>query len=134
MAQSLEHMNPGIRDRIDRCREAGLSEPEFKVDGGNWITTLRRKAAVGGGTPEVTPEVERLLGVVRGEMSRAEIMAALDIRDEEHFRRQHLQAGIAAGVLEMTRPEAPSSRMQKYRLTERGRQAARNIGSIQEKN
>lgn len=130
MAQSLEHMDPGIRDRIDRCREAGLSEPEFKVDGGNWITTLRRKAAVGGGTPEV----ERLLGVVRGEMSRAEIMAALDLRDEEHFRRQYLQAGIAAGMLEMTRPEAPRSRMQKYRLTERGRQAARNIGSIQEKN
>ncbi len=113
-----------------------MNEPEFKVEGGVWITTLHRKAAVTGVTREVTPEVarevapevERLLGVVRGEMSRAEIMTALGLKDEEHFRLRYLHAAISSGVLEMTRPEAPRSRLQKYRLTERGRAVSRAMG------
>lgn len=54
-------------------------------------------------------------------MNRAELMALLGLRDEKHFREHYLQAGIAAGVLEMTLPDKPSSRLQKYRLTAAGR-------------
>ena len=57
LAKYIERMGTGIRDMIERCRAAGLSEPGFKVEGGVWVTTIRRKAAMADVTPEVTPEV-----------------------------------------------------------------------------
>ena len=71
--------------------------------------------------PEVTPEVGRMLQLVKSEMSRAEIMGVLGLRDEKHFRQHYQQAALAAGLLEMTLPDKPNSRLQKYRLTAKGR-------------
>ena len=72
--------------------------------------------------PEVAPEVWRMLRTVNGEMTRQEIMDALSLRDEKHFREHYLQTAITAGVLEMTIPDKPQSRLQKYRLTPKARQ------------
>jgi ATP-dependent DNA helicase RecG len=71
--------------------------------------------------PEVTPEVERMLRRVNGEMSRVELMSALGLKDEKHFRVHYQQTALALGVLEMTVPDKPQSRLQKYRLTPAGR-------------
>ena len=68
-------------------------------------------------TPEVAPEVARMINVIHGAMSRLQIMAALGLKDEKHFRTAYQQAGIAFGVIEMTLPDKPNSRLQKYRLT-----------------
>lgn len=46
------------------------------------------------GTPEVTPEVVRMLGVLHGEMSRAQLMALLGLKDEKHFRIRYQQAAV----------------------------------------
>ncbi len=74
-----------------------------------------------GVTPEVTPEVVSLLQAMEGEMSRREIMQKLGLSDEKHFREQYQQRAVKAGVIELTIPEKPTSRMQKYRLTGLGR-------------
>jgi hypothetical protein len=55
-------------------------------------------------------------------MSRDALQAALGLRDRKSFRERYLQPAIAAGLIEMTRPDKPNSRLQQYRLTERGRQ------------
>ncbi len=39
--------------------------------------------------PEVTPEVGRMLLALDGEMSRAELMAVLNLKDEKHFRTHY---------------------------------------------
>lgn len=51
---------------------------------------------------------------------RAEICKPLALKHDEHFRQACLAPAIAAGMLEMTPPEKPNSRMQRYRLTPRG--------------
>lgn len=38
----LERMGAGIRDMVDRCRAAGLSDPEFKLTDG-FVVSIRRK-------------------------------------------------------------------------------------------
>lgn len=73
-------------------------------------------------TPEVTPEVKKMLGIMSGEMTRAEIMDHLGLKDEKHFREHYQQTGIALGVIEMTLPDKPRSSKQKYRLTAKGRE------------
>ena len=71
--------------------------------------------------PQVTPQVARLLFVLKDEMSRGEIQAALGLRDRKSFRSRYLAPTLDAGLVEMTIPEKPNSRLQRYRLTEKGR-------------
>jgi len=56
-----------------------------------------------------------------GEMTRTELMKALELNDEKHFRQNYQQASIAQGLVVMTIPDKPNSRLQKYRLTDKGR-------------
>jgi Fic family protein len=72
-------------------------------------------------TPYVTPEVKKMLSVLKGEMTRIEIQNKLGLKDEKHFREAYQQPSIAAGFLEMTIPDRPRSRLQRYRLTSKGR-------------
>lgn len=73
-------------------------------------------------TPEVTPEAYRLIAALKGEMSRAELMAHLELKDAEHFRKFYLAMALEQGVIERTIPNKPNSRLQKYRLTDLGKQ------------
>ena len=73
--------------------------------------------------PQAPPQVRRLLSVLDGAMSRREILLALGLRDRKSLRQRYLSPALELGYVEMTRPDAPSDRNQKYRLTQRGRQA-----------
>ena len=43
------------------------------------------------------------------------------------FRKNHLHPALEAGLIEQTIPEKPASRLQKYRLTPKGRAALASI-------
>jgi Fic family protein len=73
-------------------------------------------------SPQVTPQVGELLAAIRGEMGREALQAALDLSDRKSFRERYLKPALADGLIEMTIPEKPNSRLQKYRLTDKGRQ------------
>lgn len=66
-------------------------------------------------TPEVTPEVRRLLKAINGDMTRIEIQEKIGLKDEKHFREHYLKPAISNGFIEMTIPDKPNSRLQKYR-------------------
>ncbi|NLM70496.1 MAG: Fic family protein [Synergistaceae bacterium] len=70
---------------------------------------------------QVTPQVGELLVALEGEMSREELQAALRLSDRKSFRERYLRPALAEGLIEMTIPDKPSSRLQKYRLTDKGR-------------
>ncbi len=78
-------------------------------------------------TPEVTPEVEKLLKVITGEHSRKELQEMLNLKDAEHFRKTYLLPAIMAEFLEMTRPDKPKSSLQKYRLTKTGQAVLKEL-------
>ena len=76
-------------------------------------------------TPHVTPQVTRLLSVLEGEMSARQILHALGLSDRKSFRERYLLPALEHALVEMTRPESPTARNQRYRLTTRGRAVAR---------
>jgi predicted HTH transcriptional regulator len=43
--EDIEHKGIGIRDIIRHCRDAGLPEPEIRLDRGFFVVTIRRKKA-----------------------------------------------------------------------------------------
>ena len=77
-------------------------------------------------TMEVTMEVAALLKVIDGEMSRQELQTAMGLKNAEHFRKAYILPAIAAGTLEMTLPDQPKSRLQRYRLTSKGQKWLKN--------
>ena len=68
-------------------------------------------------TLQVTPQVNALLAVLQGEMTRHELMERLGLKDRKNFSENYLQPALKHGMIKMTIPEKPNSRVQKYRLT-----------------
>lgn len=61
------------------------------------------------------------------ELARRELFDRLGIRGDSRAYRRHIEPMIAAGLIEMTLPNKPKSRLQKYRLTEKGHAACGEI-------
>ena len=135
LTKYIERMGTGIHDMIERCREAGLPEPEFKLTDG-FVTAIRRKPgkafeAVGGKlAPEVIEQVGTKSGLSRdqveilqncaSEKAIGELMNLIGRANRTKFRNQILRPLLDAGFIEMTISDKPTSSKQKYRLTVKG--------------
>ena len=53
-------------------------------------------------------------------LSRKEIFAAIKMNGDSRSFKRHIEPLIEAGLVEMTVPDKPNSRLQKYRLTNSG--------------
>ena len=74
---------------------------------------------------QVSDQVRRLLEALgQGEKSAAELMDDLGLRHAPTFRKNYLSPALETGLVERTRPDAPRSPLQKYRLTITGRRIA----------
>lgn len=72
-------------------------------------------------TPQVTPQIKRLINAIDGEMSRQEIQQKIGLSDKKNFMEKYHKPAITMGVIELTIPNKPKSRLQKYRLTGLGK-------------
>ena len=78
-------------------------------------------------TPYDTPHdtgIVRLLEVISGsgEMNRKQIQEALGLKNTKHVRKTYLLPALQDGLIEMTIPDKPRSKYQRYRLTPAGRE------------
>jgi hypothetical protein len=98
----------------------------------SFVNTLRRiperaTEIVGGqvtppvasSTPLAVTELVRLLAQA-GALGNAEIRRHLGLKDRTHLRERCLDPVLADGLIEPTIPDKPDSRLQQYRLTEKG--------------
>lgn len=68
-------------------------------------------------TDQVTDQVAALLAALRQEPKTAsELMAELGLSHRPTFRKNYLRPAMDAGRVEMTRPDSPTAKNQKYRL------------------
>lgn len=68
-----------------------------------------------------TMQVGELLKVFTGVHTREELQKMLDLANREHFRKTYLQPAVEAGLVALTIPDKPTSRNQRYYLTEKGK-------------
>jgi ATP-dependent DNA helicase RecG len=97
-----------------------MPEPEAKYEQTGLWMTFHFLPEHQGKITIVTGEVNRLLLVCWGAMSRRELREALVLKRDDNFRRLYLIPALKAGVIEMAVPDKPNSRLQKYRLTAKG--------------
>lgn len=113
------------------AEQAIFPEPEFSLTD-SFFTTIRRNAVsksrhVGSrNTPPIAGQVDPwilrgLTACAANPLTSREIQEATGLRHRETFQRKYLDQLLEDELLERTIPEKPTSRLQKYRLTEKGR-------------
>jgi hypothetical protein len=73
-------------------------------------------------TTQVAEQVAKVLRVAVEPAAREQLQEAMGLQNREHFRQTYLEPMVTGGWLERTVPEKPTSRLQKYRLTAKGRE------------
>jgi ATP-dependent DNA helicase RecG len=126
-----EGRSTGVPKILKAMAANGSPAPRFETDDDRLACVIRLPVnpmakrptpeVTGEVTMEVTMEVAALLRLVEGEMSRQALQSAMGLKNADHFRRAYVLPAITAGHLEMTLPDQPNSRNQRYRLTEQGR-------------
>ncbi len=134
----VEQIGTGIRRIRDLCREWGVPEPAIDVSE-HWVTVVFRRPVWGGeGSEKISEGPSRHQVGTKSAPSRhqvailckslsarpmTELMAVAGRKDRTKFRNQVLRPLLDAGWIEMTIPDKPTSRMQRYRTTAAGREA-----------
>lgn len=72
-------------------------------------------------TMQDTMQVRELVKVFTGVHTRGELQKMLGLSNRDYFRKSYLQPAIEAGLVALTIPDKPTSRNQKYYLTEKGK-------------
>ena len=118
---------------IRRCREVELPEPEFSISDG-FKTTIWRKSSLM--TGQVDPWIKRVLRAceLKGEPKSIELQAVAGIRHRETFQRNYLDQLLKEELIERTIPDKPKSRLQKYRLSQKGKILLESISKNKKKN
>jgi len=125
-------LGTGTTDIIDRCVENGLRKPEFHQDE-DFRAVLWRPEAQEGGTERgterdtetllVDKKLIRIIQAIRGDTKTArEIMASMQLKGEDNFRKRYLHPSIDFGYVSSLYPDAYKRRDQAYYLTEKGLQ------------
>ncbi|WP_432740883.1 Fic family protein [Methylobacter sp. G7] len=60
-------------------------------------------------------------------MSREQLQQQLGLADRKSFRQAYLQPALEQGLIEMTLPDKPQSKLQQYRITPTGKAVLQRI-------
>ncbi len=86
------------------------------------LASLREASGTDQVSDQVTDQVKSLLRTLAQDtLAAVECMKRLKLSHRPTFRANYLNPALAAGLIEYTIPEKPQSRLQKYRITEKGR-------------
>ena len=124
--EMTEGRSTGIPKILKEMAANGSPAPLFETDNDrlSFVIRLPRHPLAlvpQGDAPQVTPQIGVLLSRIEGEMTRQAIQEAMRLTDREHLRKTYLAPALELGVIEMTLPDKPNSRSQRYRLTALGR-------------
>ncbi len=114
----IEKAGTGIKRIRDEAQHQGCPGPVWEANG--FTTAIFRpnpevRAAVGAQSDQV------LVALSQGEHSAGDLAVAIGLRSKTGALKRTLGELVAAGLVEYTLPDKPTSRLQRYRLTRAGR-------------
>ncbi len=133
----IERYGSGIQRMITACKHANLPDLDLKNFSGGFLLTFfkLKKGDTGEIAPKRTSEtmadpvsdpvsdpVKKLIFTLKdGSLSSQKIRDKLGLKHRASFRRNYLDPALKAEIIEYTIPSKPNSRLQQYRLTEKGK-------------
>ncbi|MDD3925469.1 MAG: DUF4062 domain-containing protein [bacterium] len=140
LTKYIEKAGSGTLDMIELCRDAGLRPPEFRMDVGCFILTIRRKdrnlteqaEQPESSTSPVPVQYQSLEGRVLDLLREDDLPTSIISKNLGQSRvsgqlKVVLNRLLSEAFIEYTIPEKPNSRYQKYRLAERGRERLKRL-------
>jgi predicted HTH transcriptional regulator len=142
LTRHIEKAGTGILDMIGLCKAAKLRPPEFRQEMGQFIQTLWRpridvdtRSTQSGGVHDgvhdvvhdgvhdlhLTEMMRKILAKLAIPASTPELLKALGYPRRTRNYSAAMKALLDAELIAMTRPDAPRSKNQEYRLTAKGR-------------
>ena len=136
---TVEHIGSGINRIRKACKDYGVDSPTMQVEE-NWVSLVfQRPTAEKEATEHVTVQanmqdtdqdtdlvadsVKSLISLLEQEpMAISKTIGHLKLNHKPTFRKNYLLPALNPGLIEMTIPDKPSSRLQMYRLTKKGMQ------------
>ncbi|MDV7575112.1 hypothetical protein R4573_17740, partial [Acinetobacter baumannii] len=76
---------------------------------------------------EISESLKKLISVMDKELTRQEIQDLLKIKDSEHCRNHYIKPALEQKLIEMSIPDKPTSRNQKYFLSKIGSKIKKNL-------
>ncbi len=137
--EAVEHIGSGIRRIRNLCADYGVAEPQIEVSE-HWFTVTfpRPGVQIENQQPESTPhdklqkahdeahddftDIERkiLEMCIAGQRTGSELRLAAGYASRSGNFKRSLEKLLVTGFIEMTIPDKPRSKKQRYQLTERG--------------
>lgn len=116
MLNKTENRYSGIPTIYRELRAAGLSEPEFSNERGQFSICfrLKQKKETNASETTVTSTATALIEFCRNPRSRQEIADFLGISTVSHAIKHHIAPLIEEGIICMTLPNTPRSPKQRY--------------------
>ena len=109
------------------CDKAGQSTAFIEFSLAALLTALRDSGNTAAGEQVGAPVSEQVARILRacasGPRSKAELLQAAGLAKAYLNYKRHIVPLLDSGLLERTLPEKPNSRLQRYRLTEKGSKA-----------
>ena len=125
---AVEIWGRGTNRVIEECRRYGVPPPTFEESGGSLYVTFRAPIGLGArerhqvGTKSALSRHQVLVLEASGNPQPIHALMRRSGRtDRTKFRNQVLRPLLEAGLLAMTVPDKPKSRLQRYRTTESGK-------------
>lgn len=131
-AGMIEAWGRGTVKIVDECKKAGLPEPEFREEfGGLSVHFIKadksqEKVQVGAQSKAQSQarseaQSERILIILsRSEASASELLSELGLKSKTGYLKRDIKRLMDENLMEYTIPDKPQSRLQKYRLTDKG--------------
>lgn len=142
----VEQVGSGIKRIREMCRDYGVAEPLIEVSE-NWVTTTFKRPVeqilleVGPqpeSQPELQPELQpesmeiRILSLLGDRpMAKSALSDKLGQKEVSGQLNKVIRLLLANKTIEFTIPEKPKSRLQKYRLTAKGKEFLEKWGAGQ---
>jgi ATP-dependent DNA helicase RecG len=109
-----------LSDVVDYVREKiGTKSAQFGTKSAQKGTKSSQKVTKS--ARKVTKLIEVVDVLIEGEKSRSELLNDIGFYNKTGNFNNHIKPLIDYGIIELTVPDKPNSRLQKYRLTEKGR-------------
>lgn len=129
---AVEIWGRGTNRVIAACRAHGIPTPRFEEKQGFLVVTFRAEIATLRAAPSrdqvgtkwaLSRDQVAILESCRAQRTLLDMMKIVGRSDRTKFRDSLVRPLIEAGLLELTIPDKPRSRLQHYRVTEAGRAA-----------